>query len=134
MNLPRARILLILACLFNTVLGGIVVLTPGFWLPFVFEALPTDVVALSAFFQTFWLFVVCMGIGYGIAAAAPNKNPALLWTGAIGKTAFVAMMTLFWAQGLVRGQFLLIASADLAWAALFLWIWAALAKSAAQTE
>ena len=66
------------------------------------------------------LLVVCLGIAYALAARDPERNRAIVWTGAIGKTGVVLLFGQAWLQGTIPFPVFAVSLGDLAFVAGFL--------------
>lgn len=65
------------------------------------------------------ILIAAFGIGYALVAAAPAKNRGIVWIGAIGKAAVVALAAFQFNAGAVPQNTLLLSMGDLAFVALF---------------
>lgn len=70
------------------------------------------------------VLIAAFGIGYTMVAFAPAKNRGIVWVGAIGKSAVVALAAQQFSAGAVPQNTFLLSLGDLAFVALFaLFLW-----------
>ncbi|MCE9523761.1 MAG: hypothetical protein K8S25_15190 [Alphaproteobacteria bacterium] len=115
MSVSAWRVFFFVAATFNFAVGVPLVMVPGAMLVALGVPVPGDLL----FHRLCGLFVVCFGIAYAFVRREPDRNRAIVWVGAIGKTGVVILIGQAWAQGMVPFQAFALTMGDLAFVAGF---------------
>ncbi len=117
MTIPRwIRPLFVVAAAYDIVLG----LAFFFLYPGIYARSGVDLPNHPGYVQLNALFVMIMGIGFGMVAAAPERNRDLVTLGTLFKAAFAGIVFLYWARGLMPAMWLPWAACDTLFLVAFL--------------
>ena len=115
MSVSTWRVFFFVAAAFNFAVGVPLMMLPAAMLAALDVPVPGDLL----FHKLCGLFVVCFGIAYAFVRREPDRNRAIVWVGAIGKTGVVILIGQAWLQGLVPFLAFALVLGDLAFVAGF---------------
>ena len=117
MNPTHARLMFRIAALFN--LGAVLLLVP--W-PGIGRALGLYPFPKGSLFEYMAIGAVLLfGIGYWIAASAPEQNRTVIQLGLAGKVMVVALALTYYLAGAANLRLIAVTSGDLIFSVLFAW-------------
>ena len=117
MNNETSRKLLLVAALFNWIIGAALIIDAA-WVLGLFRVTPLPTEPLFVYLFA-WL-VIAYGIGYYWAAQDPVANAPIIRLGIIGKLGVVGVVLLATLLGDISWQMNILSGADLVFAVLFI--------------